>query len=192
MCVVTAHETGLARELKLVPVESFSPVVEHEGLARDNPLGRIPALVTDHGHALYDSRVICEYLCHRAGNKTLLPNEPVKRFRIMTIVALGQGMCDSAVNLRYETVQRPESKRWPELIERQRKRLMRSTDDLERLWMTDLGEVTAASISIAVALGYLDFRHSNIDWRKGHPILGQWFAKFSQRASMEASEPTSL
>ena len=69
MCLVTAHETEIVDEISLVPVGMFSPVVEHDRLVDDNPLGRVPVLVTDHGHVLYDSRVICEYLCHHAGDK---------------------------------------------------------------------------------------------------------------------------
>jgi glutathione S-transferase len=189
MCVVTAHETGILDELTLMPVGEFSPVVEHERLASDNPLGRVPALVTDHGHPLYDSRVICEYLCHHAGNKALLPDEPVKRFRVMTLQALGQGMCDTAVALRYEMANRPDARRWPDYIDRQKRRLVRAADSLERTWMDDLGQVTVGTIAVGAALGYIDFRHPDFDWRQGHARLARWFGEFSKRPSMAETAP---
>ena len=111
MCVITAREVGI-KSLEIIGVETLSVTSANAEVARHNPLGRIPTLITNHGHPIHDSRVICEYFAHHAGNKSVLPDEPVKRFRILTLQALGQGMADTAVALRYETATRPESLRW--------------------------------------------------------------------------------
>lgn len=188
MCLVTAHELGMARELTIEQVVGSSPIVAHPELTKVNPLGRIPTLVTDHGHALHDSRVICEYLCHRAGDKKLLPDEPVKRFRVLTIQALGQGMGDAAVALRYESATRPETLRWKELIGRHRLRLIQACADLEANWLKELEEITAGAIAVGAVASYMDFRHGDLDWRKDHPKLAQWFKAFSGRPSMQATQ----
>ncbi|MDP9138049.1 MAG: glutathione S-transferase [Pseudomonadota bacterium] len=189
MCLVTAHELGMSHDLEIEQVVGTTPIAAHPELTKVNPLGRIPALVTDHGHALHDSRVICEYLCHRAGDKKLLPDEPVKRFRVLTIQALGQGMGDAAVALRYETATRPQTARWHELIARLRLRLTAACDDLEANWMKDLTEVSAGSIAVGCAASYMDFRHGDLDWRRGRPKLTQWFEAFGARPAMQATQP---
>ncbi len=188
MCLVTAHEVGIADNLQVEHLQGVLPTVAHPDLTKVNPLGRIPTLVTDHGHALHDSRVICEYLCHHAGDKKLLPDEPVKRFRVLTIQSLGQGMGDAAVALRYETATRPESLRWKELIGRLRLRLAATCHDLEANWMRDLAEVTAGAIAVGAAVSYMDFRHSDLDWRKDHPKLAAWFEAFTARPAMQATQ----
>jgi glutathione S-transferase len=183
MCVITAREVGL-RSLDIVAVEGLSVISANAEVARHNPLGRIPTLITDHGHPMHDSRVICEYIAHRAGNKSVLPDEPVKRFRILTLQALGQGMADTAVALRYETASRPEALRWRELIDRNRQRLTAACKDLEEHWITELKEVTLGSIAVAATLAYVDFRHGNLGWRDNNQRLSDWFGRFSARPSM--------
>jgi glutathione S-transferase len=184
MCLITAYELGLSKVLEIVQVEGMSPAVANAEVVKHNPLGRIPTLITDHGHAMHDSRVICEYFAHRAGNKSLLPDEPVRRFRILTLQSLGQGMADTAVALRYELAARPEAARWRELIERNQHRLITACDDLEAHWLNELRETTLGSISIAAALAYIDFRHDDLGWRDNHPMLTDWFGRFSARPSM--------
>jgi glutathione S-transferase len=102
MVLVTAHEVGLADKITLLHAGAVPPTEVHPVITPDNPLGKVPCLVTDHGHALYDSRVICEYLAHHGGRE-LFPDEPVKRFRVLTLQALAQGICDAGVSFRYET-----------------------------------------------------------------------------------------
>jgi len=139
-------------------------------------------LVTDHGHALYDSRVIIEYLCHISGNKTLIPDEGVKRFRILTLQALGQGIADAAVAFRYEVASRPQGLQWQAWMERQKQRVAAALDEVERT--ADLNEVSAGAIAVAVALGYLDFRLPDWNWRNGRAKLAGFHKQFCQRESM--------
>ena len=188
MVRVTAEEAGVAKDIELVATGAVSPVVVHEGIAADNPLGKIPCLVTDHGHALYDSRVICEYLAHRGGHSGLFPDEPVKRFRVLTVQALGLGIADAAVLYRYETAMRPGALRWEPFVERQLKRVDDALDALEGRWAGDLGQVTAGSVAAACALSYLDFRLGDRPWREARPRLAGFYETFARRPSMLASE----
>jgi glutathione S-transferase len=188
MVQVTAHEAGVADQIEIVAAGVLSPVEVHEGVAADNPLGKIPCLVTDHGHPLFDARVICEYLAHHGGHSGLYPNEPVRRFRVLTVQSLAHGIADAAVLHRYETVMRPEALRWDVFAERQLRRIDDALDALEGRWLTDLGEVTAGTVAAACALSYLDFRLAARPWRKDRPLLAAFYETFARRPSMTASE----
>jgi glutathione S-transferase len=188
MVRVTAHEAGVAEHIELLPTGAMSPVNVNREVTADNPLGKIPCLVTDHGHALFDSRVICEYLAHHGGHAGLFPDEPVKRFRVLTLQALGHGIADAAVLYRYETTMRPEALRWQAFVERQLERIDNALDVLEGRWTMHLEEVTAGSIAVACALGYLDFRVADHPWRETRPQLATVYEAFAKRPSMLASE----
>lgn len=186
--MVTAREVGLkdkvARETVSVPPDKVN-----EDLAKHGPLGKIPVLVTDHGHALYDSRVIVEYLCHVSGDRALIPDDGVKRFRILTLMALGQGVADAAVAYRYETAMRPKDLHWPAFAERQKTRALMALDEAEKNWSKDLEQLSAGTIALAVALAYIDIRMPDWNWRQGRGRLAAWHAKFSERDSMKATKP---
>ncbi len=185
MVRVVAHETGQADDIQ-AEVAAVLPIERHEAISSANPLGRIPALVTDEGQGIFDSRVICAYLADRAGNGDIHPST---NFRIMTMFALAQGLCDTAVNLRYETGLRPESLQWDEWIARQNERISAVLDDLEANWQSELTDVHVGSIGVAVALGYLDFRYPDLGWREGRPNMTAFYDSFSQRPSMQATTP---
>jgi glutathione S-transferase len=184
MCLITARELGIDRDIEIMRIEGMTPAAPKAEVVTHNPLGRIPTLLTNHGHAIYDSRVICEYLIHHAGNKSLLPDEPVKRFRILTLQALGQGIAEAAVTLRYELAARPETAKWPELMERQRQRIMAACDELEKRWASELRNATVGSIAVAAALAYINFRHGDLGWQTAHPKLAEWFAGTAAKPSM--------
>jgi glutathione S-transferase len=186
MCLVTAHEVGLTGKVERIDTK-VNPTAVNADLARLSPVGKIPVLVTDHNHPLYDSRVIIEYLCHVSGNKTLIPDDGVKRFRVLTLMALGQAIAEASVAQRYETAVRPKGLQWHEWMDRQALRVKAEFDDLEQTWEKDLHEVTAGSITVAVALAYLDFRIPEWSWREGRPKLRAFHDSFSARPSMQAT-----
>jgi glutathione S-transferase len=186
MCVVTAHEAGVADRLEEVAVSTKVDEV-HARLATLSPIAKIPVLETDHGHVLHDSRVIIEYLAHVAGNHTLIPDDGVKRFRILTLLATAQGMADAAVALRYETSARPEALRWPDYMKRLEDRILAAADELDRNFIPCLSEVNVGAIATAVGLDYLDHRHDRLNWREGRPRLAALHQKFRQRESMLAA-----
>jgi len=188
MSLVTALECGLGTRVQLVS----TLVKPHEAnpiLTRLSPIGKVPALETDHGHPLYDSRVIMEYFCHVAGNKVLLADDGAKHFKVLTLLALAQGIGDAAVALRYETFARPQEARWADLANRLRQRVGACMDEMELHWLELLGEVNLGTIAAAVVLGYIDLRELAPDWRKTRMGLAQWQEAFSKRDSMVNTVP---
>lgn len=189
MVMVTAHELSIADQIDLIDTGVFLPDRVNDAVAADNPLGKIPSLVTDHGTALYDSRVICEYLCHYAGDKNLLPDEPVSRFRILTMQSLAVGLMDAGVSRRYETSVRPEEKRWPDWVARQHARMDAGMDDLEHNWTGEFDVVHAGTIATAAVLAYFDFRYGDLGWRDNRPKLAGFYEDFAKRPSMASTQP---
>ncbi len=186
MCMVTALEVGLKDRITLVPAD-LSFIKADPKLEKLSAIGKIPVLETEHGHGVHDSRVIMEYLCHTAGNKSFLPDDGVKRFRILTLLALAQGLSDATVSLRVETKARPDGLQWTDLIDRLSFRIYACLDDLEQNWAHELETVNLGSIATACTLGYLDFRMDNMNWRKDRTQLAKFAEGFNARASMKAA-----
>jgi glutathione S-transferase len=185
MCLVTAHEVGLAGKVALAPAV-VKPAEVNSLLAKLSPIGKIPVLETDHGHAIYDSRVIMEYLAHHGGASWFIPDDGVKRFRVLTLLALAQGIADAAVGLRYELAQRPADKHWPDYRLRLEARIIDGLDDIEMNWQDCLHGVSAASVAVACMLGYVDHRHDALQWRTGRPLTAAFERQFASRDSMKA------
>lgn len=183
MCFVTAHEVGLGTKV-IHEKELVSPTKANPRLTALSPIGKVPVLETDHGHAIHDSRVIIEYLCHVSGNKTLIPDDGVKRFRVLTLQALGQGLGDTAVGYRYEVGARPKDLQWADYMARLRERMNAVFDELESKWEACLGEINSGSIAVGVALSYIDFRLPDVKWREGRPKLTAFHQAFDARDSM--------
>ena len=186
MCLVTALEAGLKDRVTLVPADLTFTKADLK-LEKLSAIGKIPVLETEHGHGLHDSRVIMEYLCHTAGNKAFLPDDGVKRFRILILLALAQGLCDATVSLRVETAARPEGLQWAALIDRLSFRIYACLDDLENNWVHELESVNLGSIATACALGYVDLRMNHMNWRNGRTQLSKFAEGFNSRASMIAA-----
>jgi len=182
--MVLAHETGLADRIE-PENRMMTPVSPDAALCVDNPLGKIPSLVLDDGSTLYDSRVICEYLDSLHGGPKMFP-AGAARWTALRRQALGDGILDAAVNTRYETFLRPQERRWDDWIDNQKKKVARSLDVVEA---EDLAGIDIGTITIACALGYLDFRFADEDWRSGRPRLEAWYEEFARRPSMIATVP---
>lgn len=153
-----------------------------------NPLGKIPALETDDGTAIYDSRVITRYLDDtlKAG---LYPPAP-RLWESLTLEAAADGMTEAAVLIRYEFHVRPEGSRSHEWAEGQWHKIDRALTAVESRWMDHLaGPLDMGQIALACGLGYLDFRHSDRNWRQDRPLLAAWEKAFAARPSMQATRP---
>ena len=151
-----------------------------------NPLGKIPVLVLEDGSSLYDSRVIAEDLDHLAGGDRLFPADPTRRFAALRLQALGDGICDAALLLRYETASRPEAARYEAFIDLQQGKIDRALKALEAA--PPRGAVDIGHIALATALGYLDLRF-DAAWRAGHPGLVAWLDAFAKNTpSFEATK----
>ena len=182
--MITAIETGQDSVLECIPTNPWAPETD---LPRNNPLGKVPALVVDEGLTLFDSPVICEYLCSRVG-ASLVPKEGFDRWRVLCLEALCDGICDSAVLCVLEN-KRPEEIRKQDWIERQKRAIARAEDSLEEAVVDWGDELTLGQISAGAALGYVDFRLPDVDWRSSRPRLAKWYEGFSQRPSMKQTVP---
>lgn len=188
--MAVAIETGLAARIE--PVKRLvSPVAPLGEVNADNPLGKIPCLVTDDGAALYDSRVICEYLDGLHDGPKMFPAAGAARWTALRRQALADGMMDAGVVTRYETFLRPQEVRWDAWIENQKQKFRRGLDALDSE-AASLDVVDIGTLAIACALGYLDFRFADEGWRADRPRLAAWFKQFAQRPSIAQTTPQEL
>jgi glutathione S-transferase len=185
MCLVSAHHLGLGEKLAMVKT-GVKPTEVNEVLERLSPIAKVPVLETDHGHGIYDSRVIMEYLAHHAGSDDFIPNDGVKRFRVLTLLALAQGTADSAVSLRYEQAQRPKDLFWGDYANRLTARINAGLNSLESDWSDVMGLTNAGTIATACMLGYVDFRHSALNWQIGRPKLSAFSARMNALPCFQA------
>jgi len=177
--------TGRVEEIETI----VSPVAVNEALARDNPLVKIPALVTDAGETLFDSRVICEFLDTLHAGRKFFPASGPQRFAALRRQSLTDGILDAAVLCRYETAVRPETLRWKDWIEGQKRKIFGGLAALEPEASSWTDEFNIGQVGAACVLGYLDFRFADWDWRGGHPQLKGWFERVSARPSVAATKP---
>jgi len=184
---VVAIELGLAEKIERV-TKVVSPVARDELVAASNPLGKVPTFVTDDGQALYDSRVICEYLDTLGGNK-LFPVSGAARWTALTRQSLGDGLLDAALLVRYEGFLRPEDKRWADWSQGQMTKVTASMVEIERQAASFGKGVDIGLISIGCALGYLDFRYADMKWRDTYKATAAWAADFNERSSMKTTVP---
>lgn len=185
---MVALETGLDRDIE-PHVIMVSPVNPSPELARDNPLMKVPTLITADGTALFDSRVICEYLDTLHPGRRLFPANGPSRWQALRQQALCDGIMDAAVLCRYEAAIRPTQYQWSEWRSGQLGKISAALAALEREVASLAGELTIGSLTAACALGYLDFRLPEMKWRESAPGLTQWFAKASARPSFKATAP---
>ncbi|UCZ82990.1 glutathione S-transferase [Pseudomonas sp. L5B5] len=187
--MVLLHETGQLERVALHGCQ-LTPITPDATLNQDNPLGKIPALRLANGQVLYDSRVILDYLDQQHVGNPLIPREGSARWRRLTLAALADGIMDASVLVRYEQVLRAPEKQSQPWLEGQRDKIRRALAELEAQAIAELAShFDIAAISVACALGYLDFRHPDLQWRQAQPQLAAWYAEVSQRASMLATQP---
>jgi glutathione S-transferase len=182
--MITAIETGQESIIEKIPTNPWDPETD---LPDDNPLGKVPALIVDEGLTLFDSPVICEYLCSRVG-AGLVPKEGLNRWRVLRLQALGDGILDAAI-LRLLEGRRSKELQSGDWVERQKRVVGRGIDSLEEAVSSWDDELTLGQITAGAALGYLDFRFPGDEWRKGRPALTDWYEAFAQRPSMKQTVP---
>jgi glutathione S-transferase len=164
-------------------------------ITRSNPLGKVPCLVLEGSDALFDSRVIVEYLDTLSPVGKLIPPVGRERAEVKTWEALADGLIDAAILARLEETWagRTKAQRSPAWIDRQ----MKKVQDALAAMAHGLAEkpfcsgthLSLADIAVGCALGYLDFRFGHIDWRAAHPNLARLFLKLGQRASFTDTQP---
>jgi glutathione S-transferase len=157
-----------------------------------NPLGKLPALILDDGTHLYDSRVIVEYIDLVSPVSRLIPEPARQRIAVKKWEALADGICDAASAIVIER-RRPANLQSDEWVARQRRKIEEGTAELAR----ELGErvfchgegYSLADIATGCALGYLDLRYAELDWRDLYPSLARLADKLGKRASFADTAP---
>lgn len=185
MKVLTSPASPFGRKVKITAMmKGLTDQITFETTAASdaggsNPLAKIPVLITDDGTAIYDSPVICEYLDAQVASPVLFPGEGAKRWQVLTLGALGDGIIDAAILLVYESRYRPAEARVEAWCEMQQKKIDQALAHLEAAppemgKQPDYGQMT-----VAVALAYLDFRHEG-KWRAGNPKMVAWLEAFDK------------
>lgn len=182
---VTAHELGVAERIVLTKVDIRG---EPGSIVAFNPLGKIPALVTDDGTVIYDSPVICEYLDAEFGRHRLIPASGARRWEVMTRVALADGMVDAAILVRHERA-RDEPRRSTEWIDWQLRKVFAALDYLEADADQAGGSLDMGDIATACALGYMPLRLTELEGLPRWPRLAAWLARITQRESFRRTAP---
>jgi len=152
-----------------------------------NPLGKVPVLLLDDGTAIYDSRVILDYLDHVAGGGRIVPNDAGARFEAQRLQALCDGILDAALLIVYESRYRPADMKVQGWIERQQGKIARGLAALEAAPPPIDSPPHIGQIALACLLGYGDLRFGGA-WRKDHPRLYAWLERFA--AQVPAFEQT--
>ena len=162
-------------------------------IGQTNPLGKIPCLVMDDGSAVFDSRVIAEYVDTLSPVGKLIPADGRERAAVKTWEALADGVLDAGILARLEATWRPAEQQSPAWIARQ----MSKIDAALKSMSIGLGEsnychnnqFSLADVAVGCALGYLDFRFPSVNWRTPYPNLDQLHQLLMQRQSFQDTVP---
>jgi glutathione S-transferase len=154
-----------------------------------NPLGKVPCLIMEGGEAMFDSRVITEYIDTMSPVGKLIPASGRERAEVKTWEALADGLLDASIAARLEATWtgRTDAQRSSAWIDRQMDKIHASLAAMER----GLGDkpfcsgvhLSLSDVAVGCALGYLDFRFPQLDWRSAHPQLARLYEKLAQRQS---------
>jgi len=178
------HEKGLQQAITSMECNPFDEAPELEAV---NPLGKVPTLILDDGSALYDSPVICAYLDTLTPDR-LIPESGRERWNVLRCEALCDGVLDATYNIVMER-RRDTRKQSADWIEQWKSQVSRSLNPMEADIDTLPERVSLAQLSLGTALGYLDFRLPDLDWRKQCPTLAAWYGVFCVRDAMQNTRP---
>jgi glutathione S-transferase len=186
---IAAIELGLINRIELVTVK-VAPTEPNDQYMHDiNPVKKLPALILDNGDVIVDSYVIVEYLDELAGGGKLIPASGPTRWQVKTNHSILQGMLDSMLLCRYESVLRPQDLRWQAWSDDHWNRVVQGMAHFERKADVLNGPFDVAQINLVCVLGYADFRFPEHDWRKTNPKLAAFHEKLLQRPSVSVSLP---
>jgi glutathione S-transferase len=196
MKLIGALTSPYVRKVRVVLAEKkldyqfeLEDVWAEDSILKSNPLGKVPCLVLEGGEAVFDSRVIVEYVDTRSPVSRLIPEAGRERTEVRTWEALADGALDAAILARLEAhwAGRSDEQRSEAWIDRQMGRVhsalvAMSTGLADKPWCAGI-HMSLADIAVGCALGYLDFRFPQIEWRRAHPNLARLAEKLAQRQS---------
>lgn len=177
---------GIEAQIKRVISKPFDLPAD---LLSDNPLSKVPTLVTDDGLALFDSPVICEYLDVVGDAPPLFPQSGPDRWMALKFQALADGILDAAVRRLLEE-RLPQDEARSAFSARQKAAVKRALDLLDREADALQGAWTIGSLAAACSLGYLDFRYDHEPWRGDRPRLAAWYAGVRDAPPLSRTVPT--
>ena len=183
--MVVAHELGLVPRLELVRSVA-AMLAPNPRLMEDNPLSKIPTLILGDGTSLFDSVVICEYLDDLAGG-TLFPGSGADRWQSLRWHAFGDGLLDALILWRNEREREVPLAALLAAFELKTDLSLRQLDGEARALTA--AQFSIGHITVACALGYLDFRFDALAWRQRAPRLAAWHDEVNARPSFRATEP---
>ncbi len=176
---------GLNGQYQLQDASTQDPA---DPIRKINPLGKIPALITEAGDAVFDSRIIIDYLDAKHGDGSLIPRDVEARARMLTLAALAEGINDALLLVTYEGRYREPEQASDVWLDHQMGKIRRGLEAaIERL--DEFKAPSVAAVTLAVALGYADWR-KQIDWRAEYPALVAWLDNFAADVpAFEATKP---
>jgi glutathione S-transferase len=200
MKLIAAPASPYSRKVRIVLAEKkidYEFIIDSPGDAATrvpeyNPLGKIPVLVLEDDTTLFDSRVIVEYLDNASPVGRLIPDDTRARIQVRRWEALADG-CTDAANAVVVESRRPADKQSSEWIARQQGKIDRAlkamSDELgTRAWCSG-DHYNLSDIAVGCALGYLDFRMTEINWRKTYPNLAKLTEKLAKRVPFQDTLP---
>jgi glutathione S-transferase len=183
---IAAALLGFENDLTLERADTTDP---NDSLQKANPLGKIPVLIAEDGGAIYDSRVILDYLDERAGGGKIVPRGGKERLEALRLQALADGILDASILTVYEGRFRKPEMHEPKWLDRQAGKVSRAMAVLEAAPPPDARPQAlpnVGQIALACALGYRDFRFGD-SWRADHPRLVAWLDNFAAHVPAYAS-----
>ena len=177
-------------DYQMVEIDVWSP---DTAIGQFNPLGKVPCLVMEDGGAVFDSRVIVEYLDTLTPVSRMIPQGSRERLEVRTWEALADGLLDAALLVRLEQTQREPAERSERWVRRQLGKidgaLLAMANGLaDRNWCAN-NHYSLADVAVGCALSYLDFRFPEINWRERHPNLAAFYDKVGKRQSFIDTAP---
>jgi len=182
---VAAIESGLGDEVEWV---TLTREERAELVPAMNPLGKVPVAVLESGQVLLDSPVICAYVDSLNKGPKLIPESGDERWAVLTLEALGDGLGEAVIGVSQEA-QKPEDKRTQGVVDRQAGKANSGLAALDKQ-AGDFNEPPLmGEISVACALGYMEYRDVVPGWRETYPALSGWYANILKRQSFILSTP---
>ena len=186
---IASSVLALDSDIKVERADTSDP---SDTVRRQNPLGKIPALLLEDGSVLFDSRVILEYLDQRAGGGRIIPKDPAARIAALRLrlQALADGIMDASILIVYEARWRPPERHEPKWLDHQAGKVARALAALEQKPPGLDTPPNVGQIALACALAYRDFRFDE-GRRKDHPRLTAWLDDFAARVpAFAATKPS--
>ena len=180
---MTAILLGIDEQIEVV---GANPLDENDSLRQQNPLGKMPCLVLPSGDTLYDSKTIVEYLCAYANSSDLFPSQPLDLAIERSRITLADGITEAALAMVYEGRFREPSQQSEYWLSHQCGKVTRGLLAISEQLPPVMPRLAASSLSLAAALGYLDWRRP-VEWRSSYPQLVKWLDDFNQHHPLLAA-----